>query len=62
MTALEATLETERSRCHDLRMRLERQTREHHLAMTEADQRLLHTQQELEKVTLGRVRIPFQTV
>jgi len=31
-------------------MRLERQTREHHVALAEADQKLLQTQEELDKV------------
>lgn len=38
-------------------MRLERQTREHQAALAEADQRLLQTQEELDKVrTNGRRR------
>lgn len=50
VAALEATLAAEKSHCQDLRVRLERQTREHQVALAEADQRLLHTQEELDKV------------
>lgn len=50
VVALEATLAAEKSHCQDIRMRLERQTREHQVALAEADQRLLQTQEELDKV------------
>lgn len=49
-TALEATWAAEKSRCQDLRVRLERQTHEHQLSLTESDERMLHTQQQLDKV------------
>ncbi|CAM9362196.1 unnamed protein product, partial [Pylaiella littoralis] len=50
VSALKATLAAEKSHCQDIRMRLERQTREHQAALAEADQKLLQTQEELDKV------------
>lgn len=50
LAALEATLAAEKSHCQDIRMRLERQTREHQVALAEANQRLLLTHEELNKV------------
>lgn len=56
VSALEATLAAEKSHCQDIRMRLERQTREHQAALAEADQRLLQTQEELDKVIVNKRR------
>lgn len=53
MATVEATLKAERIRCQDMRVRLERQTREHQVALTNAEERLLHNQQELDKVRSG---------
>lgn len=50
MAAVEATLNAERARCQEFRMRLERQTHEHQVALTNAEERLLNTHQELDKV------------
>ncbi|CAM9091191.1 unnamed protein product [Ectocarpus fasciculatus] len=49
VSALEATLAAEKSHCQDLRLKLERQTREHQVALADVDQRLLQTQQELDE-------------
>ncbi|CAM9302587.1 unnamed protein product [Scytosiphon promiscuus] len=49
VSALEAALTAEKSHCQDLRTRLERQTRQHEAALGEGEQRLLSTQQELDK-------------
>lgn len=56
VSALEATLAAEKNHCQDIRMRLERQTREHQAALAEADQRLLQTQEELDKVRVKKRR------
>lgn len=56
VSALEATLAAEKGHCQDIRMRLERQTREHQAALAETDQRLLHTQEELDKVRANERR------
>lgn len=58
MATVEASLKAERSRCQDLRVRLESQTREHQVALTNAEERLLHNQLELDKVRSGWGRIP----
>lgn len=58
MATVEASLKAERSRCQDIRVRLERQTREHQVALTNAEERLLHNQQELDKVRPGWDGIP----
>lgn len=50
MLELETSLVTERNRRRELRLRLERQAQEYQVALAEADQTLLHTQQELDKV------------
>lgn len=55
VAALQATLAAEKSRCQDIRTRLERQTREHQVALAEADLRLLQTQEELDKVRANEV-------
>lgn len=52
-SALESKLGAERSRCQDLRVRLERQTYKHHLLLAESNERMLHTQQQLDKVRLN---------
>lgn len=39
-------------------MRLERQTREHQVALTNTEERLLHNQQELDKVRPGWGGVP----
>ncbi|CAB1113082.1 unnamed protein product [Ectocarpus sp. CCAP 1310/34] len=49
VSALEVTLAAEKSHCQDLRLKLERQTREHQVALADVDQRLLQTQQELDE-------------
>ena len=53
MATVEASLKAERSRCQDLRVRLESQTREHQAALTNAEERFLLNQQELDKVRSG---------
>ena len=50
VVALEAALEVERNRCKDLRTRLDRQMREHQTVLTDSEQKLLQTQQDLDKV------------
>lgn len=50
MAAVEATLRAEKSRCQDLRARVERQAREHQLSLAEANKQMLQTQQQLDKV------------
>lgn len=50
VSALDVALSAEKSHCQDLRARLERQARHHEAALDEAEQRLLNTQQELDKV------------
>lgn len=52
MASVHASLDTEKSRCQDLRLRLERQAREHHLLLTDANQRFLHSRQELDKASM----------
>lgn len=50
VSALEVALSAEKSHCKDVRTRFERQVRQHEANLGEAEQRLLNTQQELDKV------------